>query len=55
MIRPEHAFHVLEVVVRARQASATGTAQAVTSTFEDLEFGAHETGEPIHLRHNLRQ
>ena len=55
LIRPEHAFHVLEVVIRAREASATGMAQTVTSTFEDLDFGSAETGEPVHLRHNLRQ
>jgi hypothetical protein len=55
VIRPEHAFHVLEVVIRAREASATGIAQTVTSTFEDLDFGPAETGEPVHLLHNLRQ
>ena len=42
-------------MIRAREASATGIAQAVTSTFEDLDFGVVETGEPVHLRHNLRQ
>jgi predicted dehydrogenase len=55
LIRPEHAFHVLEVVVRAREASARGAAQAVTSTFADLALGGDEAGEPVHLRHNLRQ
>jgi predicted dehydrogenase len=55
LIRPEHAYHALEVVIRAREAGATGIAQAVTSTFEDLDVGTPETGEPVHLRHNLRQ
>ena len=55
VIWPEHAFHVLEVVIRAREASATGIAQAVTSTFEDLDLGVAEADEPVHLRHNLRR
>ena len=55
VIRVEHALHVLEVVIRAREASVTGVAQAVTSTFEDLDFGAGAPDEPVHLRHNLRQ
>jgi predicted dehydrogenase len=55
VIRPEHAFHALEVVIRAREASATGTTQPVTSTFDDLDLGVAEADEPVHLRHNLRQ
>jgi predicted dehydrogenase len=55
VIRPEHAFHVLEVVIRAREAAATGAAQTVSSTFGDLDLGAGESDEPVHLRHNLRQ
>ena len=55
VIRPEHAFHVLEVVIQARRAAATGTVQAVGSTFADLDLGRAGADEPVHLRHNLRQ
>ena len=55
VIRPEHALHVLEIVLRAREASATGRTQEVTSTFDDLDLGVAGADEPVHLRHNLRQ
>jgi predicted dehydrogenase len=35
-IPPEHAYHVLEVLHRARESAADGSARAITSTFEPL-------------------
>lgn len=39
LITPEHAYHVLEVLLRAREASRTGQAQLVESRFPPLHFG----------------
>jgi predicted dehydrogenase len=55
LIQARHAYHVLEVVLRAKEASATGRAQAVESRFDDLRIAGVTDGEPIHLLHNLRQ
>jgi predicted dehydrogenase len=55
IIRPQQAYHVLEVVLKAREAGASGQAKEVTSTFEDLRIPLDGEAEPIHLMHNLRQ
>jgi len=54
-IRPEHAFHALDVVLKAREASATGLAKAVTSVFPPLTFEGPASDEPVHLMHDLRR
>ena len=38
MSTPEHAYHVLEVLLKARDASRTGQAQTIESTFPPLTF-----------------
>ncbi|MEA2609045.1 MAG: hypothetical protein QOJ75_1288, partial [Chloroflexota bacterium] len=55
MIQPRHAYHALEVVLKARQASATGRAQDVASTFAPLAFETRHADEPVHLMHDLRR
>jgi predicted dehydrogenase len=55
IIQPAHAYHALEVVLKAREASATGQAQTVTSTFAPLAFGAPPAAEAVHLMHDLRR
>ncbi len=51
MITPEHAFHALEIMVKARESSAQGRALAIESTFEAPRFEATKTG-PVHLMHD---
>jgi predicted dehydrogenase len=41
-ITPEHAYHVLEVLLKAREASQTGQSQAITSSFPALAFDSGE-------------
>ncbi len=55
VIQPAHAYHALEVVLKAREASATGRAQEVASVFAPLAFEARPADEPVHLMHDLRR
>ena len=55
LIHPSHAYHALEVVIKAREASLSGRAQLVESTFPPLELQAPESGEAVHLMHDLRR
>lgn len=50
--RPDHAFHVLEIMLRAMDAAATGTTQKVTSSFESPAPMAAADGEPQHRIHD---
>ena len=53
LLTPAHAYHVLEVMVRAREASATGRTQTIESTFAPLDFGVPEAAaEAAHLVHD---
>ncbi len=50
--RPEHAYHVLEIMLAAMEAAKTGTTQQVTSTFTPpAPLSAHDSG-PQHLIHD---
>ena len=51
MITPEHAFHVLEVMLKARESSAQGRALPIESTFTPPRFQPAKTG-PAHLMHD---
>jgi predicted dehydrogenase len=42
VLRPEHAYHALEVAVAAKKASSEGRHQVITSTFQPLDYGAVE-------------
>jgi predicted dehydrogenase len=50
----DHAIHVLEVILAARQSSAEGRAIELTTRFDPLPLGAHRTAhsEPAHLQHD---
>lgn len=54
LLTPAHAYHVLEVMLQARAASATGRTQDIASTFEPLDFGepapAAEAAHRVHDR-----
>jgi predicted dehydrogenase len=53
--RPEHALHVLEVMLKAEKASSTGQTQVVESTFAPIEFNADEIDvEPEKPGHDRR-
>jgi predicted dehydrogenase len=51
-ITPEHGFHVLEIMLKAKQAGRDGRAQEITSTFTPPSFA--EPGEEVaaHLIHD---
>ena len=50
--RPEHAYHVLEIMLAAMEAARTGTTQQITSTFTPpAPMSAHDSG-PQHLIHD---
>jgi predicted dehydrogenase len=40
LIQPEHAYHVLEIMLKAKEAARTGKVQSVTSTFPSLAIPA---------------
>jgi predicted dehydrogenase len=53
IIRPEHAYHVIEIIEKARLAGRDGQARAIESTFEPPNFfSAEERAEAAHLRHD---
>ena len=51
IIAPEHAFHVLEVMLKARESSARGCALPIESTFTAPRFQTAKSG-PAHLMHD---
>ncbi len=57
LITPEHAYHVLEIAVKAKRAGKTGEAQRIESVFTPVNFDAHGAAEgaPAHLLHNTRR
>ena len=55
VIRPEHAYHALEVVLKARIASETGRSQTVESRFDPLALEEPRHDEPVHLIHDPRR
>jgi hypothetical protein len=50
--RPEHAYHVLEIMLAAMEAAATGTTQKITSTFTPPAPMAVGDHGPQHLIHD---
>lgn len=50
--RPQHAFHVLEILLKAMESAASGTAQEVSSTVEPLEPMPVKDSGPRHLIHD---
>jgi predicted dehydrogenase len=52
LVTPEHARHVLEVMLAAQHSGRDGTAKAVHSRFVRPEFPCPEPAEPAHLTHD---
>ncbi len=53
IIRPEHAYHVLEIMEKARLAGGDGQARTIESTFPPLDFHIRtQEAEAAHLRHD---
>jgi len=51
LITSEHALHVMEIMLKARESSAQGRALPIESTFTAPQFQAAKTG-PAHLMHD---
>jgi len=49
---PEHALHVLEIMLKAQQASQEGRMLEIESTFEPPVFEESNPTEPAHLMHD---
>ncbi len=52
LVRPEHALHVLEVLIEAKEAARDGRARPIESSFEPLEFAEVGPSGPAHLIHD---
>lgn len=52
IITPEHAYHVLEVMLAGQAAGRDGRAHAVASTFARIEFPEPAGAEPAHRVHD---
>lgn len=49
---PEHALHVLEIMLKAREAARTGQTMGLETTFTPSALAAPARGEPAHLQHD---
>ncbi len=52
LVTPEHALHVLEIMLKAQQSSREGRALDIASTFNPVVFAEPEAREPAHLMHD---
>src|SRR4030095_4021893 len=52
LVTPEHALHVLEIMLRAPQASRHGRTLEIQSTFAPPQFATARAQEPAHLMHD---
>jgi predicted dehydrogenase len=52
LVTPEHARHVLEIMLMAQVSGRTGQAQPVQSSFNRPEYPVPTEFEPAHLRHD---
>jgi hypothetical protein len=52
LVRPEHARHVLEIMVNAQQSGRDGRALMIESTFTPPTFAETGGEEPAHLIHD---
>jgi predicted dehydrogenase len=52
LITPEHAFHVLEIMVKAQASGRDGQARRIESTFTPPAFGDKDEADAAHLRHD---
>ncbi len=52
LVTPEHALHVLEVLIKAQEAGRDGRARQIETTFEPIEFADAAASGPAHLIHD---
>jgi predicted dehydrogenase len=52
IIRPEHGYHVLEVMLKAQEAGRDGQARMIESTFTPPSFAEEAAEEAAHLIHD---
>ena len=52
LMTPEHAYHVLEVMLKAKESAADGCAKVVESNFPPLAISGDLEGMPAHLIHD---
>ena len=52
LVTPEHALHVLEIILKAQQSGREGRAMAVESTFAPPVFAESITQQAAHLMHD---
>jgi predicted dehydrogenase len=52
LVAPEHAFHVLEIMIRAQESGRDGQARSLTSTFTPPTFAETPAAEPRHRVHD---
>ncbi len=53
LMQPAHAYHALEIMVKAQESGRDGQAKEIESTFVPLSFAAETMSIPAHLRHDL--
>ena len=52
LITPEHAYHVIEIMLKALEAGRDGQTKTIDSTFTPPNFIENETETPAHLIHD---
>lgn len=52
LVRPEHAYHVIEIIEKGRTAGKTGMAQTIESSFTPPSFYTADEEEAAHLKHD---
>ena len=52
IIRPEHAFHVLEIMIKAQESGRDGQAKVIESTFTPPVFDVELASDAVHLIHD---
>lgn len=52
LVTPEHAYHVLEIMIKAQQSGRDGRARPMQSTFRPPSFGESKTKEAAHRVHD---
>jgi len=52
LVKPPHAFHVLEIMLKAQQSGREGRAISIESSFVPPEFSASKPVEEAHLMHD---
>jgi predicted dehydrogenase len=52
LITPEHAYHVLEVMIRAKESAVDGQARSIESSFPALAIADEVEAMPAHLIHD---